>query len=254
MDLDLPVIVTITKIVRESPSVSTLFFDTGFQFFAGQFVMVWVPGVDEVPMALSSGNSITVQSVGTASESLISLGEGSKIGIRGPYGNGFSKKNNSLAIAGGVGIAPLYPLITEGYVKTFLYGAKTGNEILFHEKISSLTDLWIATDDGTMGHKGFVPDLIHKLNLSLYDLFVVCGPERMVASVFSLLQSAHQLEKAEFSLHRYMKCGIGICGSCCIDPTGVRVCREGPVFRGDFLIGSEIGHHFRDGSGTSIML
>lgn len=55
--------------------------------------------------------------------------------------------------------------------------------------------------------------------------------------------------KGQFSLHRYMKCGVGICGSCCIDPTGLRVCRDGPVFTGDVIIDSEFGSYARDASG-----
>jgi len=254
MNSDLPFVVTIKKIERESETVSTLFFNKKFQFSPGQFVMVWVPGVDEVPMALSSDDSITVQNVGIATKALTSLNEGSKIGIRGPYGNGFSKIHNSLGIAGGVGIAPILPLLAGGYVKTFLYGARTSEEILFYNQITSMAELQVATDDGTMGHKGLVLELMNAVKLDEYDLIVVCGPERMVAAVFSLLESNQLLEKSEFSLHRYMKCGLGICGSCCIDPSGVRICKEGPVFRGDFLTGSEIGHHYRDASGRSILL
>ncbi|HOS81810.1 MAG TPA: dihydroorotate dehydrogenase electron transfer subunit, partial [Methanolinea sp.] len=96
----LPVPVRITRVVRETPSVATFAFDREFSFVPGQFVMVWVPGVDEVPMALSSPSSITVQRVGDATAALFRLGPGDSIGIRGPFGNGFPQKRRMLAVAG----------------------------------------------------------------------------------------------------------------------------------------------------------
>ena len=71
----------------------------------------------------------------------------------------------------------------------------------------------------------------------------------MLAAVFSVMKREKMLERSFFSLHRYMKCGIGVCGSCCMDPGGLRVCRDGPVFRGDQLEGTEFGNYARDASG-----
>jgi len=241
--------VTITEITEETPSVRTFRFDRKFEHTSGQFVMVWVPGVDEIPMALSSENSISVQKVGEATTALFALTEGDKIGIKGPLGKGFSKTGRILAIAGGIGAAPLRPLTVRGLAETFLLGARTDKELPFREELPQYTDLRIATDDGTAGHHGFVTELMDDLDLSLYDHICVCGPEIMMKGVLKKLTEAGCAEKGEFSLQRYMKCGVGICGSCCTDPHGLCVCKDGPVFRGDTLLESEFGQYARDATG-----
>jgi len=245
----LPATVTIQRVKQETPSVRTFWFDIPFPSVPGQFVMVWVPGTDEIPMALSSENSITVQKVGDATSALFDIGEGGKIGIRGPFGNGFPKGEKYLAIAGGVGAAPLLPLARADCVMTMLLGARTENELLFMDQLDELTDVIIATDDGTLGTKGFVTQLMDDLNLGAYDRIAVCGPEVMMRAVLAKVDEKGIAHKTEFSLHRYMKCGVGVCGSCCIDPSGLRVCRDGPVFTGDKLLKSEFGHYMRDASG-----
>ena len=249
MSEQLPVPVTIVRVKNETPTIKTFFFDRQFPFQPGQFVMVWVPGVDEVPMALSSEISITVQKVGDATAALFSLKTGDKIGIRGPFGNGFTKAEKVLAIAGGVGAAPILPLARADCVMTLLLGARTETELLFVDLLDEWTDVIIATDDGTLGQKGFVTSLMDDLNLGAYDRIAVCGPEPMMKSVFCKVEEKGLLEKTEFSLHRYMKCGVGICGSCCTDHQGLRVCRDGPVFSGDVLKNSEFGQYMRDASG-----
>jgi len=249
MDDQLPVQVTLTEIKKETPSVRSFFFDRSFSFEPGQFVMVWVPGIDEIPMALSSANSITVQKAGDATEAMFALEVGASLGIRGPFGNGFTRGEKMLAIAGGVGAAPLLPLARSDCVMTLLLGARTEKELLFVDQLDESTDVIIATDDGSLGQHGFVTDLMKDLNLAAYDRIAVCGPELMMRAVFSLIDSQGLAAKTEFSLHRYMKCGVGICGSCCIDPDGLRVCRDGPVFSGDTLKKSEFGHYGRDACG-----
>ena len=246
--------VTITETLQETPSVMTFRFDREFPSEAGQFVMVWVPGVDEVPMALSSPNSITVQKVGDATAALFALGPGARIGIRGPYGNGFPATGKNLAVAGGIGAAPLLPMAMAGRVTTFLLGARNAEELPFRAVLQECTDLRVATDDGSAGHHGFVPALFDGLNLDLYDQICVCGPELMMKAVLDQLAALKMLDRTYFSLHRYMKCGVGVCGSCCIDPEGVCVCREGPVFSGERLVQSEFGIYTRDASGQRVYI
>lgn len=246
--------VTITRIVEETPSIRTFEFSTTFAARPGQFVMVWVPGVDEIPMALSSSSSITVQRVGEATSALFGLAEGDRIGIKGPLGNGFSASGRTIAVAGGVGAAPLRPLALGNLADVFLLGARTQAELLYADELSSLTDLRTATDDGSTGHHGFVTQLLAAVDLAAYDHVCVCGPEVMMAAVLSMLEKAGCPEKGQFSLHRYMKCGVGICGSCCIDPLGLRVCKDGPVFTGDVLSGSEFGKYTRDASGRKVRI
>ncbi|HVP97328.1 dihydroorotate dehydrogenase electron transfer subunit [Methanoregula sp.] len=249
MDDQLPVPVTVTEIHTETPSVRTFSFDRSFSFEPGQFVMVWIPGIDEIPMALSSANSITVQKAGDATGAMFEIEAGASLGIRGPFGNGFTRGEKMLAIAGGVGAAPLLPLARSDCVMTMLLGARTEKELLFVDQLDESTDVIIATDDGSLGQHGFVTDLMKDIGLAAYDRIAVCGPEPMMRAVFSLVDGQGLAAKAEFSLHRYMKCGVGICGSCCIDPDGLRVCRDGPVFSGEFLKKSEFGHYCRDASG-----
>jgi len=249
MDEHLSVPVTIERVKRETPSIRTFVFDKPFAFSPGQFVMVWVPGVDEIPMALSSENSITVQNAGDATLALFGLGPGDKIGIRGPFGNGFSRGEKVLAIAGGVGAAPLLPLVRSDCVMTMLLGARNETELLFVDQLDECTDVLIATDDGSLGVHGFVTTLMDDLNLGAYDRIAVCGPEVMMRAVLTKVEEKGISHRTEFSLHRYMKCGIGVCGSCCIDPSGLRTCRDGPVFSGDNLLKSEFGRYARTASG-----
>jgi len=258
----LPLNATIVRINEESPSIRTFFFDFQFETMKpGQFVMVWVRGVDEVPMGLSSKNSITVQKVGEATSKLFELKEGDSFGLRGPFGNGFSlplKGEKTLVIAGGVGAAPLIPYAeaarNAGSEVHTVLGARSAGDLIFEKRFSEAGNIYISTDDGSKGTKGFVTDVLNGLSLSVYDRIAVCGPEIMMVSVFRLLEDKKILEKSEFSLHRYFKCGIGVCGACCIDKSGLRVCRDGPVFSGLQLLDSELGKYMRDASGRRVKI
>ncbi len=245
----LPVPVTITRVVQESPGVTTIFFDQNFSSNPGQFVMVWVVGTDEIPMALSYPNAVTVQRVGEATSALVTMKPGEKIGIRGPFGNGFTIRGKILAIAGGVGTAPLLRIGLEYPDVTFLLGARTASELIFYSVLSSTCDVRIATDDGSAGYHGYVAGLLDEIDLDEYENIVVCGPDPMMRSVLSVLENRDVLEKSQFSMHRYMKCGVGLCGSCCIDPNGLCVCKDGPVFSGEMLLRSELGKYHRNAAG-----
>lgn len=258
----LPLNATITQIIEESPLIRTFFFDHKFEDMEpGQFVMVWVRGVDEVPMGLSRNNSITVQKVGEATSKLFELKEGDSFGLRGPFGKGFTlpaKGEKVLIIAGGVGAAPLSPYAeaasAAGAEVNTVLGARSEEHLLFEGRFEALGNAYVSTDDGSKGVKGFVTDVLKNLDVTSYDRIAVCGPEIMMASVFRFLEEREVLEKSEFSLHRYFKCGIGVCGACCIDSSGLRVCKDGPVFSGTQLIGSELGKYSRDASGRRVKI
>ncbi len=246
-----PVNVVITRIVEETPTIRTFFFDLSFESEPGQFVMAWIRGVDEIPMALSCDNAITVQKVGPATTSLFELHEGDSMGIRGPFGNGFRiKGSNILLVAGGVGAAPLSPLAKkaslQGLKVTTLLGAKTKEELVFRECFEAAGNVMVATDDGTAGKHGYVTQLID--GEKDYDQIYCCGPEIMMKKVLDKVQP----EKSQFSLHRYIKCGLGICGACCVD--GLRVCKEGPVFTGEVLKKSEFGLYRRNERGEKVKI
>jgi dihydroorotate dehydrogenase electron transfer subunit len=119
------------------------FFDTSFELIPGQFVMVWIRGVDEIPMALSHENAITVQKVGHATSELFEFDVCDSVGIRGPLGKGFDiKKGRILLITSGVGAAPIAPLAEKAGASvaevTTLLGAKTKKEILFKEHFEAV--------------------------------------------------------------------------------------------------------------------
>lgn len=247
----------IIDIQNEARNIKTFFLSIDFaNAIPGQFLMVWIRGVDEIPMSLSYSNAITVQKVGEATSALFKLKKGDAIGIRGPYGNGFKiSGSRNLIIAGGVGAAALALLAEKmaekGIEVTTLLGARTKSELLFVQRFAKAGKLFIATDDGTLGYKGYVTELIRETGLN-FDQIYICGPELMMAKLLRELEKNSKASIAQFSLSRYIKCGIGLCGSCCIDPSGLRVCREGPVFQGDSLINSELGKYMRDSSGKKV--
>jgi dihydroorotate dehydrogenase electron transfer subunit len=253
----LPLNASIVKIVDETPSTRTFFFDHSFKdAMIGQFVMVWIRGVDEIPMTLSYKNAITVQKVGDATSRMFDIEEGRSVGLRGPFGRGFTlpkEGEHILLIAGGVGAAPLAPLAENAFSAcsrvTTILGARNVNELLFMNRFLQCGQVYITTDDGSAHRCGFVTDVLDELDVSGYDKIYTCGPEMMMKRVFGILEREGALERTEFSLHRYFKCGIGVCGACCMDDAGLRVCKDGPVFNGEELVGSEFGKYARGPSG-----
>ncbi|MCK5290713.1 MAG: dihydroorotate dehydrogenase electron transfer subunit [Thermoplasmata archaeon] len=245
----------IEKIVTESHHTKSFYFKGGFDANPGQFVMIWIPGVDEIPMGLSTiGETmgITVHSVGVATEKLHSFNEGDKIGIRGPYGNSFDIQGSKLlVIAGGTGIASLMPVV-EVAVKDrdvdVAIGALTKEELLFARRVEdSGANLKLATDDGSEGFHGFVSDLAGDLlSEGDYDQMLTCGPEAMMKKVIELGRE-HNV-RTQVSMERFMRCGIGVCGSCAFD--GLRICADGPVFDGEEVYGKgDFNKHRRDPAG-----
>ena len=254
-----PQTAVITEVIHETPTITTLKTNLELDALPGQFVMVWVRGLDEVPMALSHPDGITVQKVGEATAALSDMQVGDSIGIRGPFGNGFELEGSRIMLtAGGVGGAPLLPLARLAHAKgldvTTIIGARTGDELLFEQQFSQCGGVNVATDDGSKGHHGFITELMGKFELESFDQCYVCGPELMMEGVLDILRLAGMEAISQFSLHRYFKCGIGVCGACTIDPSGQRVCKDGPVFQGDMLINSELGKWHRDATGKKYKL
>jgi len=255
----IPVNAIIKEVIKETPTITTLKFDIKPDAIPGQFIMVWIRGMDEIPMALSHPDGITVQNVGDASGTLSNMKPGDNIGLRGPLGNGFELLGQRIMIiAGGVGAAPLLPLAHQLRLKgakiSILIGAKTSKELLFEEQFSRSGEINVATDDGSKGYHGVITGLMDTYDLNSFDMFYVCGPEMMMRAVLDMLHMNGLESISQFSLHRYFKCGIGVCGSCTIDPSGLRVCKDGPVFYGNILLNSELGKYRRDVTGKKIML
>lgn len=222
--------VRVERIVRHTKNIATVYLSKKIDSYPGQFVMLNLFGHEEIPLSLSSANSVTVKAVGTTTRSLVE-GNFEFVGIRGAFGKPFSISDNVLIIAGGIGIAPLKflhdYLVSRGYSVDVVYGAKTAEELIW---VDDLKNAVFATEDGSFGLKGTVLDLLEEMNLKEYDRIYCCGKEEMMRKVYSLLKAENCLDKAEFSLERFMRCGIGVCGSCVLD-NGFRVCRDGPVFK-----------------------
>ena len=237
-------ITKIPEIRKESPIVKTFIFHDKLCSEAkpGQFVMIWIPGVDEVPMSLSAIGpdgrcSITVAKVGEATETLHKRKTGDILGIRGPYGNGFVPvSGNTMVVGGGTGLAPLVPLteeLAELHARVVVVvGAKTKDEILFLDRITTALSridgrVVAVTEDGSHGVEGLATDVAEQLlKKERFDMLYTCGPEEMMYKLFLLAERYEAPIQA--SLERLMRCAIGICGSCVIGK--FRVCRDGPVF------------------------
>jgi dihydroorotate dehydrogenase electron transfer subunit len=241
---------------RETPSMMTMRFPGAMDAQPGQFVMVWVPGVDEFPMSLSytgEGFGITYQVVGDGTRALSRAAKGDVIGIRGPFGRGFTiSGKRTLVVAGGAGIAPTAPLVEKaaraGVAVHLALGARTSTELVFEERcVAAGAAVHISTDDGSKGHSGLVTGLASSLlEKTQYDSVYACGPERMITTMMGICRKKGLPVQA--SVERIMKCGIGVCDSCALD--GKHVCKDGPVFSlGELETFKELGKTRLDRTG-----
>jgi dihydroorotate dehydrogenase electron transfer subunit len=231
----------IVQIKTESPTVKTFTLTDRLCAKAkpGQFLMLWIPGVDEIPLSfLDAGDglfSVSVKAVGDATRHLHALEAGATVGVRGPFGTSFTEsRGRVLLVGGGTGTAPLLFLAKQLAAKTerlsFVEGAKTKDELLFIRELSGVCNeksLITTTDDGTSGLQCLVTEPLAKLlDKERFDMIYTCGPEVMVKKIFEMTEKRKL--PLEASLERLMRCGIGLCGSCVIGK--YRVCRDGPVF------------------------
>jgi dihydroorotate dehydrogenase electron transfer subunit len=253
-------VVRIERVVQETPDITTLYFPDVGEARPGQYLMVWLPGVDEIPMSLSTigdPSSISVRVVGDATRALSKLSKGDRIGIRGPFGNGYTVKGrHPFLVGGGSGIASLAPLAEElaakGAEPTFLIGARSKDQLPFKERLSKLgLRLVVSTDDGSEGFHGYASNYAGELMAKGgFDQVYICGPELMAAKIWA---DADRLGlPVEASLERLCKCAVGLCGSCAIGP--YRVCSDGPVFDSAKLRGvaADFGKRRMDASGRMI--
>jgi dihydroorotate dehydrogenase electron transfer subunit len=234
--------------------------------------MVWIPGVDEIPMSLSminleqNGIAISVEKIGEATRALHRMKVGDLVGIRGPFGRGYHVTDNLktgtvMIAAGGTGVISLAPLCEQlvknkGCRVTFLLGAKTQSELLFIERLKNVLDdkkhrLLVTTNDGSYSKKGLVTTLAESiLAKERFDAVFACGPEAMMHKMFMLCERSTMPFQA--SLERFMRCAIGVCGTCVIGK--YRVCRDGPVFSQDELrtVKEEFGMFKRGADGKKI--
>ncbi len=268
--------VKITRVINECNGVRTFFFKMNSTKTPkpGQFVMVWVPGIDEIPMSISScddiGNwAITVKVVGECTKALYELKAGDYIGVRGPLGNYFAlppiPNKHVVLVGGGIGMAPLkflsYELKKSNIQFQVIEGAKVDSDLIFIDEIFDITrencKFTCCTDDGSYGQKGFASfifeNYLKDIKPEKYKEIIVftCGPEFMMKELLKICND-HGIEMFA-SLERIMRCGCGLCGLCAIEPLGLLVCKDGPVFKREILNKMEdFGKFKRDFTGKKI--
>jgi dihydroorotate dehydrogenase electron transfer subunit len=255
------VLASLVEVVRETPSTVTLVFPYLPPALPGQFVMLWLPGEDELPMSLSQvegpQKAVTIKAMGLTTRRVLDLKPGARVGLRGPYGNSFDlSPERVLVVAGGSGAAVLAPAAEAAAARgsriTVALGATRGEELLFRERFARIpgAELLLSTDDGSLGEKGFVTGLVERrLEEGDFDALWTCGPERMMEK----LREAARARSVPFfaSVERHMKCSLGLCDACAFGP--YHVCQDGPVFSGEQLDRIEdFGHFKRDPSGSRV--
>lgn len=247
--------VRIIDAVIENYDTKTLSFRLGREARPGQFVMIWVPGAEEIPMSLSrTGDvcSVSIKRIGPSTEVFHRLEKGDVIGVRGPYGNGYdlSPGKRYLIVGGGVGTASVMPAV-EASGSDVIIAGRSERDIIFRDRALKASDnVWIATDDGSCGFHGNAVQLMRlKLEEHGYDCAIACGPPVMLKFLYQACVETGV--DCQLSLERHMKCGAGACGCCVID--GHRVCRDGPVFTAAQIAGmSEFGTVRRDECGCVV--
>jgi len=257
----IPESATIEEIKDEIRDVKTFYMsldnkeiDKGFKIKSGQFIMCTVFGAGEFAVSLppSPENDrfhLTVRKVGSVTNALHDLNVGDKVGIRGPFGNGFPfeeiKGKNIVYVAGGIGLIPLRSSIVHvlQHKQEFgrvivLHGARTPDDLMYKENLKEWQafpgfETYITVDVGTpgwSGEVGFVHTLFDKVNLPIENTVAfVCGPPVMFNTVIGELMKRGLRDDCIIStLERHMKCGIGKCQHCAIGRT--LVCTDGPVY------------------------
>ncbi|MCO6449822.1 MAG: dihydroorotate dehydrogenase electron transfer subunit [Caldilineales bacterium] len=236
----LPTPARIVAIVQENARTKTFVFDARWQAEPGQFLMAWLPRFDEKPFSLVNDDPVTIMvaNVGPFTAMLHGLRAGDRVWLRGPFGRGFKIEGERLLlVGGGYGVAPLSFLLAralaQGCSAVAAIGARTASDLLYVDRLRSQgIDVIVTTEDGSAGQPGLVTGpLAPLLQQKRTDCLYACGPHGMLAALERFAQS-HDLP-AQLSWEAYMRCGIGVCGSC--EHKGRVLCLDGPVLRSGAL-------------------
>jgi dihydroorotate dehydrogenase electron transfer subunit len=197
----------IISIRAGSPTVKTFVFKDEHCARArpGQFLMLWIPGVDEIPLSIMDARddgrvSVSVKALGEATLALHQKRVGETVGVRGPFGNSFTVSGRRpLMVGGGTGVAPLMfltrRLVSKAVSTTFVLGAKTRDELLVRSELEKFgpkrVRLVTSTEDGSCGLMGLCTEPLEEmLAREKFDVVYACGPEQMILKVFEWLNSA----------------------------------------------------------------
>lgn len=255
-----PGVVEVIDIIEETPDVKTFYVKSTeggvpFDVVPGQLAMVSLIPVGEGMFSISWQEEndhleFAIKSVGLMTEELHRIEVGQKLGVRGPYGNGFPveecKGKDMLFIGGGIGLAPLRSFIKycfkhrEDYGKiSIIYGSRSYADLCFKDELfdkwPKIKDTQVFTtidnpEDGWDGHVGFVPAYLEELNINPENtIAVTCGPPIMIKFVLQALEKmGYTDDQVITTLEMRMKCGVGKCGRCNIGSE--YICLDGPVF------------------------
>jgi dihydroorotate dehydrogenase electron transfer subunit len=259
----IPKSLKIKEVIEENSTTKTFVFEYALGSKPGQFVMMWLAGVDQCPMSIGWDDgkqfAVTVCAIGGFSKSLCEKKAGDYVGITGPFGTQFRwKEGEHIAlVGGGYGAAPMYfcalEAMKDGCTCEFLIGARNEDLLLYRERFEKIgVPVHVSTDDGSVGHKGYVTELLSKLiDEKKVDAIFTCGPEMMEKAVSDI---GHEKKvNTQIAVERYMKCGYGLCGQCCIDGSGVRACTQGSVMPNALVRTlEEFGKYNRDAEGRKV--
>ncbi|MBI5154617.1 FAD/NAD(P)-binding protein [Candidatus Poribacteria bacterium] len=261
----LPFLYRVKGVKRETRDTFTLNLEPGNggglgAFRPGQFNMVYVYGVGEVPISISGDASRTgvmthtTRAVGTVTRVMEKLRAGSAVGLRGPFGTSWpvdrAKGQDVVLVAGGIGLAPLRPVLyhilanREQYGRiVLLYGTRSPSDILFKTELqkwggSFSMDVFVTVDRADRQWHGNIGVVTHLIKRAPFDplnvVAMVCGPEVMMRfTAQELVRRGVNPADVHVSMERNMKCAIGLCGHCQFGPRFV--CKDGPVFTYDYL-------------------
>jgi dihydroorotate dehydrogenase electron transfer subunit len=254
----------ILDIVDEADGIKTFHLDGHLGALPGQFVMLWHAEFGARPFSVYQDEddrfALTIARIGDFTSQLFGASVGENLGYFGPYGKPFDIRGSHLAlVGGGYGSAPLTfvakAAAAKGVASELIIGAAVQTSLLYRERTETKgVTKHFCTDDGSFGFKGFTTDKLDQLLKSdpSIDMVYTVGPELMMKKVVEICDD-HDVD-CQISLERYIKCGFGLCGSCCVDPTGFRMCMEGPCIDKETAKGiSEFGVFHRDSAGFKHM-
>jgi NAD(P)H-flavin reductase len=225
------------------------------RFSPGQFSMLYVFGVGELPISISGDPerpgqlTYTVRSVGQATYALVTRQPGESVGVRGPFGTSWpmtaARGKDVLIVAGGIGLAPLRPAIYHVLRHRgdfnrliILYGARSPRDLLYKKELAAWgylpeTQILTTVDYGGVswrGYVGVVTTLFRYVRLQpMSTIALICGPEIMMRYVIRELESRGVPDTEVYiSMERNMKCAVGFCGHCQLGPNFI--CKDGPIF------------------------
>jgi dihydroorotate dehydrogenase (NAD+) catalytic subunit len=240
IDMDFkPVVLVQNK--RICDDICVLTFDRKINIQAGEFVFLWVSGVGEKPFSALTDDPFTlaVIDVGLFTHALMNLEVGTEVYVRGPHGIPAQPPEQAkiIAVAGGTGLAAVYQLARDFGNAEIFTGARTANRHYFLEECEKIAKVHIATDDGSLGYKGLVTDMLREQleRMSKQELdnlvFYNCGPAPMVHAAAAVQREFCSDEQIYSAIDYLTKCGVGICGACAA-PDGRRICVDGPFIQG----------------------